>query len=160
MSTADLSAALQRQARVARGAFKKRDERGMRNRAVQSAASMKAVEAHARAPSKRKVAARLHIGRVGREHEIKLDGDVGFQRMSRGHRAAQIVFFLGRENEMDRRSLTNGRDQPRDLHDHRAAGAIVDRGSGDLVSGKRECFRRIDHGRTDLDARGQGGFGA
>ena len=116
-----------------RGAFKKRDERGMRNRAVQRAASMEAVEAHARAAAKRKVAASLHVGRVGREHEIELDGDVGLERLGRGHRAAQIVFFLGRENEMDRRSLTNGREKPRDLHDHGAASAIVDRGSGDLV---------------------------
>src|ERR1700722_2619952 len=94
----DLSAALQWHARVARGVFKERDERGMRNRAVQRAASMEAVEAHAWAPTKCKVDARLHIGCVGREHEIKLDGDVGLQRMSHGHRAAQIVFFLGREN--------------------------------------------------------------
>ena len=121
---------------------------------------MEAVEAHARAASERKIAASLHVGRVGREHEIELDGDVGLQRLGRGHRAAQIVFFLGRENEMDRRSLTDRREKPRDLHDHRAASAIVDRGSGDPVSLKREGFRRVDDGRTDLDARGQGRFGA
>ena len=121
---------------------------------------MEAVEAHTRPAAERKIAARLHIGRVGREHEIKLDGDVGLERLSRGHRAAQIVFFLGRENEMDRRSLTHRREKPRDLHDHGAASAIIDRGSGDPVSGKRERFRRIDNGRTDLDACGQGGFGA
>ena len=46
-------------------------------------------------PPERKVAASLHVGRVGREHEIKLDGDVRLQRLSGGHRAAQIVFFLG-----------------------------------------------------------------
>src|ERR1700678_836491 len=61
---------------------------------------------------------------------------------------------------MERRSLTNRREKPRDLRDHRTAGAIVDRRSSDLVLGEREGFRRIDHGRTDLDARGQGGFGA
>ena len=43
----------------------------------------------------RKVAASLHVGRIGREHEIELDGDVGFERLSGGHGAAQIVFLLG-----------------------------------------------------------------
>ena len=61
---------------------------------------------------------------------------------------------------MDRRSLTHRREKPRDLYDHGAAGAIVDRGSSDPVTLKRDRFRRIDHGRTDLDAGGQGGFGA
>src|ERR1700677_665303 len=61
---------------------------------------------------------------------------------------------------MERRSLTNRREKPRDLRDHRTAGAIVDRSSSDLVLGEREGFRRIDHGRTDLDACGRGGFGA
>src|ERR1700722_2202313 len=61
---------------------------------------------------------------------------------------------------MDRWSLTHQREKPRDLYDHGAAGAIVDRGSSDPVTLKRDRFRRIDHGRTDLDAGGQGGFGA
>jgi hypothetical protein len=60
---------------------------------------MKAIEAHARTPSERKVAASLHIGRVGREHEIELYGDIGLERLSRRHRAAQIVFFLGRKTK-------------------------------------------------------------
>ena len=125
----------------------------MRNRAVQRAASMEAVEAHAGPPPKRNIAARLHVGRVGREHQIELDGDVGLQRLRRGHRAAQIEFFLGREDKMDGRPLANGREQPRDLDDHGAAGPIVDGGSGDPVPSSVEGVRRVDDGRTDLDAR-------
>src|SRR5215467_8917488 len=71
---ANLGAALQRHTRVARGVFKKRDQRWMWNCPVQSAASVEAVEAHARAASECKVAASLHVGCVGREHEIELDG--------------------------------------------------------------------------------------
>ena len=37
----------------------------------------------------------LHVGRVGRKHEIELDGDIGLERLGRGHCGAQIVFFLG-----------------------------------------------------------------
>src|ERR1700733_8493084 len=61
---------------------------------------------------------------------------------------------------MDRWSLTHQREKPRDLYDHGAAGAIVDRGSSDPVTLKRDRFRSIDNGRTNLDAGGQGGFGA
>src|ERR1700722_3090334 len=61
---------------------------------------------------------------------------------------------------MDRRSLTDGREQARDLHDDCAASAIIDRGSSDPVSLKDDGFRRIDNGGADLDAGGRGGFGA
>src|ERR1700751_2989404 len=65
---ADLGAALQRQAGLFRGAVENGDEGGVRNRAVKRAASMEAIEAHARATAKRKVATSLHVRRVGREH--------------------------------------------------------------------------------------------
>ena len=77
----------------------------MRDGAVQRAAAMEAVEAHARPAAERDVAARLHVGRVGREHEVELDGDLGRQRLGRHDRAAQVELLLGREDKMDGRAV-------------------------------------------------------
>ena len=77
------------------------------------------------------VAARRHVGRVGGEDQVELDGDVGQQRLRRGQRAAQVELLLHREDEMHRRPLLHALQRARHLDHHRAAGAVVDRGAGD-----------------------------
>ena len=101
----DLGAALQSDALRARRPFEQGDQGRMGDGAVQRAAAMEAIEAHRRPAAERDVAARLHVGRIGHEHEVELDGDRGRERLGRHERAAQVELLLGREDKMHGRAV-------------------------------------------------------
>ena len=126
--------------------------RWMRDDAVQGAAAVKRIEAHPGAAAQPHLAPIGHVGRVGRQHQVDLDGDIGGEGLGQGQCAAKIEFFLHGEGEMDGGAGFAAGQSLGNLDQHSTTGAIIDRGSGDAVTGQVQRLWVIDDGRADADA--------
>ena len=102
---AHLGGALQGDARGRGGVLHQPDHGGVRDDAVQRAAAVEGVKADARAAAQPHVAPVRHVGRVGGEHQVDLDGDVGHARLRGDERAAQVEFLLHGEDQMHGRPV-------------------------------------------------------
>ena len=125
-------------------------------RAVERAAAVEGVEAHRRPAAEPHVAARGHVGRVGGEHAVELDGDVGLQRLRRRDRAAQIEFLLHRKHEM------HGRPRARPCFSARATSSSTAQPARSSTavpamrpSASSTALRLVDDRRADIDAGGE-----
>jgi hypothetical protein len=66
----------------------------MRDHPVQSAAPVERIQADPRPAAHHHLAPIRHIGGVGGQHQVNLNGNVGVQVLRRHNRAAQVEFFL------------------------------------------------------------------
>src|SRR4051794_37990151 len=97
---ADMRTALEREAFITGGIGEEIDERRMRDRTVQGATPMEAVEAHGGPAAEADITAPSHLRRIGCKNDIELDRDIGRQRLCRRERAAKVELLLHREHEV------------------------------------------------------------
>jgi hypothetical protein len=124
----------------------------MRDDAVQCPSSMERIEADPRPCAQMHVATIDHIGRVGGQHQIDLDGDVRFQILRCDDGPTQVELFLHRKNQVNRWAAGPLGQCISDGQLDRAAGPIINTGADDPILPNALDTWPVDNGRTDSDA--------